>query len=76
MCGPCKLVKKHYSIPVQWLNLKDLTDEHAIFEVWPTEQDRIPATQPMEMPDLKWAKVEDGLYYMTREQYDAGNDQF
>ena len=30
----------------------------------------------MEMPDLKWEKVdEQGLHYMSRAQYDAGNDQ-
>ena len=74
-CGPCKLVKGHYSVPVQWLNLVELTDEHAIFKVWPTEQDRIAATHLMDMPDLKWEKQEEGKYYMSRTQYDAGNDQ-
>ncbi len=42
------------------LNLVELTDEYAIFEVWPTEQDRIPATHLLDMPGLKWAKQEDG----------------
>ena len=51
-CGPCTLKKGTYSIPVQWLNLVELTDEHAIFEVWPTEQDRIAATHVMDMPGL------------------------
>ena len=75
---PCKLVNGHYSVGVQWLNLKELTDEHAIFEVWETEQDRIAVTHLMDMPDLEWAKVdkEEGLYYMSREQYDAGNEQY
>ena len=29
------------------------------------------------MPDLEWAKVdeENGLFYMTRAQYDMGNEQ-
>ena len=65
----------HYSVPVQWLNLVELTDEHAIFEVWPTEQDRIAVKHLMDMPDLKWDKVEGGRFYMSRAQYDAGNDQ-
>ena len=29
----------------------------------------------MEMPDLKWEKEVDGKYYMSREQYDTGNEQ-
>jgi hypothetical protein len=65
----------HYSVPVQWLNLVELTDEHAIFEVWPTEQDRIAVKHLMDMPDLKWDKVEGDRFYMSRAQYDAGNDQ-
>ena len=39
-CGPCTLKKGNYSIPIQWLNLLELTDEYAIFEDWPTEQNR------------------------------------
>lgn len=74
-CGPCKLIMNHYSVPVQWLNLVELTDEHAIFEVWPTEQDRIAVKHLMDMPDLKWDKVEGDRFYMSRAQYDAGNDQ-
>ena len=34
-CGPCKLIKNQYSVQVQWLNLVELTDEYAIFKVWP-----------------------------------------
>ena len=75
MCGPCKLVKGHFSVPMQWLNLDELTDEYAIFSVWPTEQDRIAATHLMGVPDLKWAKVEGGQHYMYRAQYDLCNDQ-
>ena len=26
MCGPCKLIKNHYSVPVQWLKLVELTE--------------------------------------------------
>ena len=74
-CGPCMLVKNHYSVPVQWLNLVELTDEYAIFKVWPTEQNRIAATHLMEMPDLKWEKVEGGKYFMLRAQYDACGEQ-
>ena len=33
------------------------------------------ATHLMDMPDLKWDKVEDGKYYLSRAQYDAGNEQ-
>ena len=29
----------------------------------------------MEMPDLKWAKVEGGRHFMERAQYDACNEQ-
>ena len=43
--------------------------------VWPTEQDRIAATHLMGMEDLKWEKVEDGKYYMSRAQYDTCNEQ-
>ena len=65
----------HYSVPVEWLKLVELTDEYAIFKVWPTEQNRIAVTHLMDMPDLVWAKVDDGKYYMTRAQYDMGNEQ-
>ena len=75
-CGPCTLKKGHYSIPVEWLNLIELTDEHAIFEVWPTEQDRIAATHLMDMPDLTCEKVEEGVFHMPREQYDLCNAQY
>ena len=75
ICGPCKLVRNHFSVPVQWLNLDELTDEYAIFSVWPTEQDRIAATHLMGVPDLKWAKVEGGKHFMDRAQYDLCNDQ-
>ena len=74
-CGPLTLKKGAYSIPITWLNLFELTDEHAIFKVWPTEQDHIPATHLLDMPDLKWEKMEDGKFYMSREQYDFCNDQ-
>ena len=57
------------------MDLKELTDEHTIFEVWETEQDRIAVTHLMDMPDLEWAKVEGDNYYMTREQYELSNDQ-
>ena len=55
--------------------MKELTDEYAIFKVWPTEQDRVAATHFMDMPDLKWDKVEGGEYYMARAKYDLCNDQ-
>ena len=41
----------------------------------PTEQDRIAVKHLMDMPDLKWDKVEGDRFYMSRAQYDAGNDQ-
>ena len=75
MCGPIKLVNGHYSVPIQWLKLVELTDEYAIFEIWPTEQDRIAATHLMGLEDLVWEKVGDGKYYMKRAQYDMCNDQ-
>ena len=76
-CGPCTLYKNHFSVPIEWLVLEELTDENAIFKVWPTEQDRIAVTHLMEMPDLAWAKVDkdNGLYFMTRAQYDMSNAQ-
>ena len=58
-----------------WVKLDELTDDYAIFKDWPTEQDRIAVTHLMEMPDLKWEKEVDGKYYMSREQYDTGNEQ-
>lgn len=73
--GPCRLIKNHYSVRMEWVKLVELTDDYAIFESWPTEQKRIPVTHLMDMPDLVWAKVEDGRYYMTRAQYDMGNEQ-
>ena len=63
------------SVPIEWLILDELTDEYAIFKVWPTEQNRIAATHLMEMPDLKWEKVEGGKYFMLRAQYDACGEQ-
>ena len=30
----------------------------------------------MEMPDIAWAKVEDGRYYLAREHYDLANEQY
>jgi len=75
MCGPVKLINGHYSVPIEWLNLEELTDEYAIFTVWPSEQNRIAVTHLMDMPDIKWEKVEDGKYYMSRAQYDMGNEQ-
>jgi hypothetical protein len=74
-CGPCKLIKNRFSVPVEWLNLEELTDDHAIFKVWPTEQNRIAATHLMDMPDLVWEKSDRGKYYMSRAQYDLCNDQ-
>tara|TARA_B110000046_G_scaffold158417_1_gene170377 strand:+ start:199 stop:405 length:207 start_codon:yes stop_codon:yes gene_type:complete len=65
----------HYSVPVEWLNLVNLTDEYAIFKAWPTEQNRIAVTHLLDMPDLKWEKVEGDKYYMSRAQYDLSNDQ-
>ena len=74
-CGPSRLINGHYSVPVEWLNLDELTDEYAIFSLWPTEQNRIATTHLMDMPDLKWEKVVGDKYYMPRAQYDACNDQ-
>ena len=74
-CGPCTLIKNHYSVPVQWLNLVELTDEYAVFTVWSTEQDRIAATHLMGVPDLVWEKVVDDKYFMSRAQYDMCYDQ-
>ena len=62
------MVKNHYSIPIEWLNLEELTDEYAIFKVWPTEQDRIAVTHLMGIPDLKWQKLERGRFYMSRDK--------
>ena len=75
VCGPLTLKKHAYSIPIAWLNLVELTDEYAIFEVWPTEQDRIPATHLLDVPDLEWEKEENGKFYMKRAQYDFVNEQ-
>ena len=62
-------------MPVQWLNLDELTDEYAIFSVWPTEQDRLAATHLLGVEGLKWEKVEDGRFYMSRAQYDLCDEQ-
>ena len=32
-------------------------------------------THLMDVPDLKWEKIEDDQYYMSRAQYDACNEQ-
>ena len=58
-CGPCTLTKNHFSVPVQWLDFVELTDEYAIFKVWPTEQNRIAATHLMGVPDLE-SRVDQG----------------
>ena len=74
-CGPCTLTKNHFSVPVQWLDFVELTDEYAIFKVWPTEQNRIAATHLMGVPDLEWVKVEGDKHFMSCAQYDLCNDQ-
>ena len=68
-------MKNHYSVPVEWLILDELTDEYAIFRVWPTEQDRLATSHLLQMPDLAWEQQEDGRFYMSRAQYDACNEQ-
>ena len=75
-CGPCTLRKNHFSVPVEWLNLHELTDDHAVLKVWPTGQDRIAATHLMDMPDLVCEEVEEGVFHMPREQYDLCNAQY
>ena len=60
-CGPTTLVKNHYSVPVEWVNLHELNDEFAIFKAWPSEQNRVAATHLLAVPELKWAKEEGGL---------------
>ncbi len=56
--------------------MDELTDDYAIFTVWPTEQDRMAVTHVMDMPDLAWEKREGDEYYMSRAQYDLCNEQF
>ena len=53
-CGPCRLDNGHYSVRVEWLNLDELTDEHAIFKVWPSEQDRLAVTSKLGGLDGAW----------------------
>jgi hypothetical protein len=55
--------------------IEELTDEHAAFKVWPTEQDRVAVTHLMGMEGLEWEKVEGELHFMSRAQYDACNEQ-
>ena len=75
-CGPCKLFKNHFSVPIEWVTLDELTDEYAIFKAWPTEQDRIATTHLMDMPGIAWVKEEDGRRFMSRAQYDLANEQY
>ena len=75
-CGPTRLINGHFSVPIEWVNLDELTDEYAIFKVWPTEQDRVAVTRLMDMPDMKWEKEEDGRFFMKRAQYDHANEQY
>ena len=56
-CGPTTLVKNHYSVPVEWVNLHELNDEFAIFKAWPSEQDRVAATR---LPARARAQVGEG----------------
>ena len=69
-CGPTTLVRNHYSVPVEWVNLHELNDEFAIFKAWPSEQNRVAATHLLAVPELKWAKEEGGLFYLARSEYD------
>ena len=39
------------------------------------KQRRSVSTRRMDMPDLVWDKVEQGRYYMSRAQYNLGNEQ-
>ena len=72
---PLTLVKNHYSVPVEWVNLHELNDEFAIFKAWPSEQNRVAATHLLAMPELKWAKEEGGLFYLARSEYDLACGQ-
>ena len=74
-CGPTTLVKNHYSVPVEWVNLHELNDEFAIFKAWPSEQNRVAATHLLPVPELKWAKEEGGLFYLARSEYDLACGQ-
>ncbi|EOD17166.1 hypothetical protein EMIHUDRAFT_118700 [Emiliania huxleyi CCMP1516] len=74
-CGPTTLVKNHYSVPVEWVNLHELNDEFAIFKAWPSEQNRVAATHLLAVPELKWAKEEGGLFYLARSEYDLACGQ-
>ena len=74
-CGPTTLVKNHYSVPVEWVNLHELNDEFAIFKAWPSEQDRVAATHLLPVPELKWEKEEGGLFYLARSEYDLACGQ-
>jgi len=60
---PLTLVKNHYSVPVEWVNLHELNDEFAIFKAWPSEQNRVAATHLLPVPELKWAKEEGGSLF-------------
>ena len=74
-CGPTTLVKNHYSVPVEWVNLHELNDDFAIFKAWPSEQNRVAATHLLAVPELKWAKEEGGLFYLARSEYDLACGQ-
>ena len=41
---------------------------------WPSEQDRIAVTHLLGMDDLT-CELKDGMYYMSRAQYDMCNEQ-
>ena len=61
----------------RWAARRGGGDTVRLGRFWRRPQNRgtLAVTHFMDMPDLKWDKVEDGKYYMTRAQYDAGNEQ-
>ena len=69
------LVWSDKSVPVQWVNFHELNDDFAIFKAWPSEQNRVAATHLLPLPELKWAKEEDGLFYLARSEYDLACGQ-
>ena len=74
-CGPTTLVKNHYSVPVDWVNLHELIDDLPSSRLGRASKAASPRRTCSPCQSSKWAKEEDGLFYLARSEYDLACGQ-
>ena len=62
-CGPTTLVKNHYSVPVDWVNLHELNDDLPSSRLGRASKTASPRRACLPVPELKWAKEEGGSLF-------------